>query len=185
MGLTITGYAKHRGISQPAVSKAVKVGRITLLPDGTIDPEIADKQWAGSVSIVKSTKASSVPKKIEAVAAEVEYADITPEAIAEMVIPDGLMLTEIKAIHETIKARQSYLNLMKERGELTDLAIVNKRLFEISRELRDSWLNWVNQVSGLLAAKLQVDQHMLTIALEHEVSMHLTEIAKSDLKIVV
>lgn len=47
MGLSITGYAKHRGISQPAVSKAIKVGKITLLTDGTIDPELADKQWAG------------------------------------------------------------------------------------------------------------------------------------------
>lgn len=184
MGLSITGYARHRGVSQPAVSKAVKVGRITLLPDGTIDPELADKQWAGSLSVVKSTKDAESPKKYKAASVEVLDSDVTAEAIADMVIPDGLMLTEIKAIHETIKARQSYLNLMKERGELTDLAIVNKRLFELSRELRDSWLNWVNQVSGILAAKLQVDQHMLTIALEHEVSAHLTEIAKSDLKII-
>ncbi len=184
MGLSITGYARHRGISQPAVSKAVKVGRITLLPDGTIDPELADKQWAGSVSIVKGQKASSAPKKSKPAAEEVDHSAVTPEAIADMVIPDGLTLTEIKALHETIKARHSLLNLKKERDELTDLAIVNKRLFEVGRELRDGWLNWVNQVSGILSAKLQVDQHTLTIALEHEVSAHLAEIAKSDLKIV-
>jgi len=194
MGLSITGYAKHRGISQPAVSKAVKAGRITLLDDGTIDVNLADKQWAGSVSRV------NVPKKInpEPKAAankiveqkagldvpEVDDSDVTTEAIAVLVIPDGLSLTEIKAIHETIKARQSYLNLVRDRGELTDLAAVNKRLFELSREFRDGWLNWVNQVSCILAAEMQVDQHKLTIALEREVVAHLAEVAKSDLKIV-
>jgi len=184
MGLSITGYAKHRGISQPAVSKAVKAGKITLLADGTIDPELADKQWAGSVSRVNTPKTASAPSKAEIAVVDVDDADVTPEAIAELVIPDGLSLTEIKAIHETIKARQSYLNLVKDRGELTDLAAVNKRLFELSREFRDGWLNWVNQVSGILAAEMQVDQHKLTIALEREVVAHLTEVAKSDLKIV-
>lgn len=191
MGIKASEYATHRGVSKAAVSKAIKLGRITLLDDGTIDPDLADKQWAGSVSRVNTPKKQA--KEVNAIQSEshddeisdVSVDDVTPEAIAGMVIPDGLPLTDIKAIHETIKARQSYLNLMKERGELTDLAIVNKRLFELSREMRDSWLNWVNQVSGILAAKLQVDQHTLTIALEHEVSAHLTEIAKSDLKIVV
>lgn len=184
MGLSITGYAKHRGISQPAVSKAVKAGKITPLADGTIDPELADKQWAGSVSRVNTPKSDGKLTKTKVEVVEVEDADVTPEAIAELVIPGGLSLTDIKAIHETIKARQSYLNLVQSRGELTDLAAVNKRLFELSRELRDGWLNWVNQVAGILAAEMQIDQHKFTIALEREVNAHLTEVAKSDLKIV-
>lgn len=184
MGIKASEYATHRGVSKAAVSKAIKLGRIKLLPDGTIDPELADKQWAGSVSRVNTPKPSGIPKKAEVAAVEIHDSDVTPEAIAELVIPDGLPLTEIKAIHETIKARQSHLNLVKDRGELTDLAAVNKRLFELSREMRDGWLNWVNQVSGILAAEMQVDQHKLTIALEREVVAHLTDVAKSDLKIV-
>lgn len=184
MNLKPSQYASYRGVSKQAVSKAVKAGKITLLPDGTIDPEIADKQWAGSVSRVNTPKYSDAPQKSELTAVDVVDADVTPEAIAELVIPDGLSLTEIKVIHETIKARQSYLNLVQSRGELTDLAVVNKRLFELSRELRDGWLNWVNQVAGILAAEMQIDQHKFTIALEREVNARLTEIAKSDLKIV-
>jgi hypothetical protein len=184
MGIKASEYAIHRGVSKAAVSKAIKAGKISLLADGTIDPVLADKQWAGSVSRVNTPKADDNPAKTEVAVIEVEDADVTPEAIAELVIPDGLSLTEIKAIHETIKARQSYLNLVKDRGELTDLAAVNKRLFELSRELRDGWLNWVNQVAGILAAEMQIDQHKFTIALEREVNAHLTEVAKSDLKIV-
>lgn len=44
MGIKPSEYAIHRGVSKPAVSKAIKLGRITLLPDGTIDPELADKR---------------------------------------------------------------------------------------------------------------------------------------------
>ena len=184
MGIKASEYAIHRGVSKAAVSKAIKLGRITLLNDGSIDPEIADKQWAESVSRVNAPIVASKPNQAEGKQTEFSAADVTPDAIAELTIPDGLPLTEIKAIHETIKARQSYLNLVRDRGELTDLAAVNKRLFELSRELRDGWLNWVNQVSGILAAEIQVDQHKLTIILEREVVAHLAEVAKSDLKIV-
>ena len=39
-GLTITAYARHRGVSHVAVIKAIKAGRIEKEPDGTIDPEL-------------------------------------------------------------------------------------------------------------------------------------------------
>jgi len=45
MGLSLRKYAAHRGISHPAVMKAIKAGRITPEPDGTIDPVKADRQW--------------------------------------------------------------------------------------------------------------------------------------------
>ena len=38
MGLSIRAYARHRGVSHVAVKKAIDTGRITPLPDGTIDP---------------------------------------------------------------------------------------------------------------------------------------------------
>lgn len=43
--ITPAEYAKHRGQSKAAVSKAIKAGRISLI-DGKIDPVAADAQWA-------------------------------------------------------------------------------------------------------------------------------------------
>ena len=43
--ITQAEYAKHRGVSEAAVSKAIKGGRISLI-DGRIDPVAADAQWA-------------------------------------------------------------------------------------------------------------------------------------------
>ena len=45
-GLSIRAYARHRGVSHVAVKKAIDTGRISTLPDGTIDPNAADAQWA-------------------------------------------------------------------------------------------------------------------------------------------
>ena len=46
MGLSIRAYAQHRGLSHTAVAKAIKAGRISVEPDGKIDPAKADAQWA-------------------------------------------------------------------------------------------------------------------------------------------
>ena len=45
MGLSIRAYAAQRGVSHTAVRKAVALGRLTLEPDGTIDPVRADRNW--------------------------------------------------------------------------------------------------------------------------------------------
>src|SRR6185295_16779388 len=56
MGLSQHQYARSRkergmiGGSQAAVSKAVAAGRIHALPDGTIDPESADREWEANTS---------------------------------------------------------------------------------------------------------------------------------------
>ena len=38
MGVSRRSYAAQRGVSEAAVRKAIATGRITTLPDGTIDP---------------------------------------------------------------------------------------------------------------------------------------------------
>lgn len=45
-GMTQREYAAHKGVSQPAVSKALKTGRIKLESDGKIDPVKADAAWS-------------------------------------------------------------------------------------------------------------------------------------------
>jgi hypothetical protein len=48
MGLSIRAYARQRGVSHVAVLRAVKQGRVTLEPDGTIDAAKADASWERS-----------------------------------------------------------------------------------------------------------------------------------------
>lgn len=44
--MTQAAYARRRGVSAVAVHKAIKKGRITLRPDGKIDSDVADREWA-------------------------------------------------------------------------------------------------------------------------------------------
>lgn len=46
VGLRQSEYARHRGVSEQAVSRAVAAGRITVGADGRIDPVTADAEWA-------------------------------------------------------------------------------------------------------------------------------------------
>src|ERR1700687_1016210 len=39
-------YARQRGVSASTVQKAIGTGRIHTLPNGQIDSEIADAEWA-------------------------------------------------------------------------------------------------------------------------------------------
>jgi len=43
MGISIRAYARHRGVSDAAVRKAIAAGRITPEADGTIDAERVDR----------------------------------------------------------------------------------------------------------------------------------------------
>ena len=45
MGLSIRGYAAHRGVSHTTVRKAICLWTVTLEPDGSIDPAKADRSW--------------------------------------------------------------------------------------------------------------------------------------------
>ena len=54
MGLSIRAYARHRGVSDAAVRKAIAAGRITPEGDGTVDPERADAEWARNTEAPRS-----------------------------------------------------------------------------------------------------------------------------------
>ena len=53
MGVSRRSYAAQRGVSEAAVRKAIATGRITTLPDGTIDPARADSEWGSQTDPAK------------------------------------------------------------------------------------------------------------------------------------
>jgi hypothetical protein len=53
MGVFQRSYAAQRDVSEAAVLKAIATGRITTLPDGTIDPDRADAEWGAQTDPAK------------------------------------------------------------------------------------------------------------------------------------
>lgn len=64
-GISIREYARHRGVSHTAVIKAIDDKRITPLPDGSIDSEAADKQWADNTNPARTQNISGGIKAIQ------------------------------------------------------------------------------------------------------------------------
>ena len=44
--MTVAQYAQHRHVSRAAVYKALADRRLTREPDGSIDPDRADRMWS-------------------------------------------------------------------------------------------------------------------------------------------
>jgi len=141
-------YARQRGVSEAAVRKAITGGRIAALPDGTIDPASADRQWEGNTNPRMGT--SSGP------------ADSSSGS-----------LLQARTVHEVVKVQTGKVRLARLKGELIDRNQVVSQVFKLARTERDAWLNWPTRVAAEMAATLSVDPHRMHIALDVAVREHL------------
>jgi len=134
MGLSITAYARHRGVSHVAVLKAIKTGRITKEPDGTINPAKADAAWERNTNQAQQRNDShnSAP------------------AIS------GPSYAQSRAIREAYSARLAKLEYEEKSGALVRADSVKVAWFNVLRVLRDRVLNLPDRMAPLLAAEPDV-----------------------------
>ena len=161
MKTSIRGYARHRGVSDKAVRKAIDAGRITLDSDGKIDVKKADADWSDNTDQSKQNLMvavdNHVPKK------------------------DANSYTKIKTAHELYKAQLTQLALQEKKGQLIQKEMVKAQVSQLSRQVRDSWMNWPSRVSALMAAELNIEEHQLHVILERYVREHLNDIGDGKL----
>lgn len=184
MGLSIRAYARHRGVSHVAVKKAIDTGRITALPDGTIDPDAADAQWAQNTlqprraaaqEKVSTTKARPAPATGPAEATP--QRDVADTSTAPM-SAGGTSLLQARTVNEILKAKLNNLELAHRKKELVDRAQAVAHVFKLARIERDAWLNWPARISGQMASALDVDAHTMHVTLEAAVREHLIELGE-------
>jgi hypothetical protein len=165
MGLSIRAYARHRGVSDTAVHKAIRTGRITPEADGTLDAARADQEWernTGNGPVGTRQRAPTVAAR-----------DVGGEAPA-----GGTSLLQARTVNEVVKAQANKVRLARMKGELVDRAQAVAHVFRLARTERDAWLNWPARVSAQLAAKLATDAHTTHVALEAAVREHLQELGE-------
>ena len=183
MGLSIRAYARHRGVSHVAVKKAIDTGRISQLPDGTIDPVVADAQWAANTTPTRRSVTAEVRETPQASAVTRE----TPQAAAKMVrdAPEpptpglssgGTSLLQARTVNEVVKAQTNKVRLARLKGELVDRSQAVAHVFKLARAERDAWLNWPARISSQMAAGLGVDPHALHVALDAAVRQQLQDL---------
>ena len=130
MGLSVTAYAasrKKRGLpggSRYGVQKALQAGRLRKEPDGTIDPERADRDWEGNTD----------PDR--------QASDVRPATYSEA-----------RAIREALNARIARLEYEERLGKLVDAAEVRREAYRTGRVLRDRVLAVPGRVAAQAAAE--------------------------------
>lgn len=169
MGVSISEYARHRGVSHVAVLKAIKEGRITPEPDGTIDPQKADAEWEANT---RPTVRSKTKNRGKNKAKELDFQ-----------ISGAPSLLQARAINEAIKAQTNKIKLAKLKGELVDRAKAVAHVFKLARAERDAWLAWPSRVVSQMAAELGVDEHKLFVALDAAVRAHLEELGEIQVRL--
>jgi len=175
MGISIRAYARHRGVSDAAVRKAIATGRITPEADGTLDPQRADAEWA------RNTEAPRTGTRAHAVKAVVPPETATAALVGDgqAALPTGgASLLQARTVNEVVKAQANKVRLARLKGELVDRPQAIAHVFKLARSERDAWLNWPARISAQMAARLGVDPHTMHIALEAAVREHLQELGE-------
>ena len=183
MGLSIRAYARHRGVSHVAVKKAIDTGRITPLPDGTIDPVAADAQWAANTTPTRRSvigEAKEAPQVSAAARESPQTAARPAREAAEPPTPalssGGTSLLQARTVNEVVKAQTNKVRLARLKGELVDRSQAVAHVFKLARAERDAWLNWPARISSQMAAGLGVDPHFLHVALDAAVRQQLQDL---------
>jgi hypothetical protein len=186
MGVTSNrGLARHIGVSETAVRRAEKAGRIKREPDGGWDVARVKAAWASNTDEAQQRlkpgagERSGRPARMKPVPeAAVGAVRDTLREHGEPVSAGGMTFMQARTANEVLKAQERRLRLQQMKGELVNRAKAVAQVFRLARDERDAWVNWPARVAAMVAAELEVDTHQLHTVLEHHVRDHLAELAE-------
>lgn len=143
MELSQRAYGRHRGISEAAVRKAIKNGRISKEQNGKIDAKKADKEWVLNTdpAQIKETRQNSEIKE--------ETGNSNSSSF-------GPSYQQSRAIKEAYNAKLTRLQFEKESKKLISVDDVKVSVFNTARMTRDRILNIPDRVIPLLVGKTDI-----------------------------
>lgn len=162
-------YAKHRGVSTEAVSRAVESGRISTVTDAKgrrkIDPKKADIEWE-----------QNTRKKIKAEEVDIERALELPD-VPESELSDGPPppLAESRARREAYAAKLSRLEYEEKSGKLVEVEKVKVEAYKIARIVRDAILSVPDRIDSELS--VMSDRAQINRVLKTELMKALEDLA--------
>jgi hypothetical protein len=193
MGISIRAYARHRGVTDTAVHKAIRTGRVTPEPDGTIDAARVDQEWA------RNTDAQKIGTLQRAASVNFQNPEISSQQKISVAANAGAAaalgsssgssgsgatsLLQARTVNEVVKAQTNKVRLARLKGELVDRPQAIAHIFKLARSERDAWLNWPARVSAEMAVSLGIAAHPMHVALENAVRQHLQELGDLQVRV--
>lgn len=144
--------ARRIGISETAIRLAEAAGRITREPDGRWDIDETRRRLTETADPYRSPLVTPAS------------ADSTPYA-------------RLKVAHLALKVEAQRLAIDEGKDRLLDVRAANAAIDDIASSMRDALLNWPARVSGLIAAEISVEPHLLQTLLQIHINALLTEAA--------
>lgn len=165
--MSMRQYAKKRGVSPEAVSKAVRTGRISTVNDEKgqrkINPDVADREWAQNSEGIRPNYGipSSEPQPEEQPQAEEK--------------PKGPSVHQSAAVLKAYQARLAKLEFEEKAGKLISAEEVKRESFKTARGVRDALMGIPDRVSAEFAG--ETDQFAIRKRLETEIRQALESLA--------
>jgi hypothetical protein len=177
--------ARQLGVSETAVRRAEKAGRIKREPDGSWDPAKVKAAWSDNTDQAQQRPKTSArarsgkPARMKPVPeAALGAVRDTLREHGEPIVAGAMTFMQARTANEVLKAQERRLRLQQMKGELVDRAKAVAQVFRLARDERDAWVNWPARVAAIMAAELEVDPHQLHTVLERSVRDHLAELAE-------
>ena len=177
MGITQKQYAKRRGVSPQAVNKRVRGGRLSVLPDGTIDPEAADREWfatqappgpahpTGPGSGTDGSDATSTPTPVRTAAPGQRVAAAGGGTYAQAKTADALYKAKLRQLDYEVRT-----------GVYVRTEDVERRWFDLAASVRKRLMVVPDRLAAELAAS--TDTHTVRRRLDAEIRQALEELAE-------
>lgn len=173
--------ARALGVSETAVRKAEKAGRIRRTSDGSWDVERVKAAWGANTDVAQQRAPSPGLRPVpEAAVGAVRE---TLRDHGESVPAGGMTFLQARTANEVLKAQERRLRLQQLKGELVDRARAVSLVFRLARDERDAWSGWPARIAAVLAAELGCDIHHLQTALDRHVREHLDQLAEPRLEL--
>ncbi len=134
--MSLRGYAGHRGVALSAVQKAISSGRVSTLPDGRIDSELADVEWERNTT----RYAPAVTRRGQEDEGEAFGAS---------------QYTKARTVREHYQARLAKIEYEERVAKLVPKDEVQVAAFNKFRQFRDHMLNIPDRVAAMVAAETE------------------------------
>ena len=162
--------ADQLGVSETAVRRAERAGRIKREPDGAWDLAKVRAAWAVNTDPAHQRGEPSAENGSGRVARRAVKP--VPEAAlgavretlrehGEPVSTGSMTFMQARTANEVLKAQERRVRLQRMKGEVVDRAKAVAQVFKLGRDERDAWVNWPARVAAMMAAELEVDPHAL------------------------
>lgn len=178
-------YAQRKGVSRPAISQAIRAGRVVVVEDGRVDVEASDRVWDAKTDTLQSLRANAPKRRAQALADEPHRSQppadrpvqgaggSEPAAPLSRVIYD---FESARAKRETHAANIAEMEERKRAGELCETSAVLMTMTTIGSNFRTALERVADKLADRVAA--EADPHACHQIISAEITQALEQLAK-------